>query len=115
MHVSSLASCPSVAETPPAGHAGAAPHLLGQILSRDAGREHEDYAGERHPARDAEATARGLGACRGKHWFDERLHVVGKAWRAHDQRLPQNHPVLKGALTQRAPSADNPVDSEAPH
>src|SRR4029450_4550217 len=45
------------AQPPPAGHAGAAAHLLRQHLPRDAALEHEEDAGQRGPGVDRGATA----------------------------------------------------------
>jgi len=46
-----------VAQPPPAGHAGAAAHLLRQHLPRDAALEHEEDAGQRGPGVDRRTTA----------------------------------------------------------
>jgi hypothetical protein len=76
-----------VAEPAPAGHAGAAAHLLGQALSADAGAQHEDDAFE-HPAvverrPAALRTRRPLG----EQGRDQRPQFVGDQRFSHPPKL----------------------------
>ena len=57
-------ACLPVAQAPPAGHAGAAAHFLGQHFPGDAGLQHEEDAGQTGAVRDAGSTTLGLRWCR---------------------------------------------------
>jgi hypothetical protein len=73
-----------VAQAPPAGHAAAAAHLLGQVRSGDAGLEHEQDARERRPIRPPRATRLLLVRPRRREpWFHHRPQLIGHQRRGH--------------------------------
>lgn len=87
-----------VAESTPAGHAGATAHLDRQILPRNAGLKDEDDPGQTGPIRDAGTAALGLGWVRWEERGDDRPEIVAHQGLAHPLGLPHHQQVLKGTL-----------------
>src|SRR5215218_7372280 len=75
-------------EAPPAGHARAASHLLGEHLPRDAALEHEQDAGERRPVVHAGPAALGLGRLLGQQRLDHFPQFVRNEFFSHTFTLP---------------------------
>ncbi len=90
-----------VAEPAPARHPGAAVHLVGEHLPRDAGAEYEEDAGERGPVRNAWTPTARLGRLGRNERFDDVPEVVGQQ-RLHEALRRRFRPeVLLGGLRGR--------------
>lgn len=106
-----------VAQSAPAGHARAAPHLLQQHLlwqhfPGDAAAEHEDDAGQAGSIRDAGPAALGLRPLRREKRFYDLPQLVGYKWFRHTHSYLQK-PVLLGAL--RTDARTNRDGTPRPH
>src|SRR5690606_5132811 len=89
-----------VTQAPPAGHAGSAPHLLGQVLPGDAGAEDEENTSKDLSVRDSGPPTLGLRGLGRQERFDDRPQLVGYKSFFHTDLYP-NEPVLLGTLSQR--------------
>src|SRR5690606_8610148 len=89
-----------VTQAPPAGHAGSAPHLLGQVLPGDAGAEDEENTSKDLSVRDSGPPTLGLRGLGRQERFDDRPQLVGYKSFFHTDLYP-NEPVLLGTLSCR--------------
>ncbi len=74
-------------EAPPAGHAAAAAHLLGEYLPGNSRLEHEQNARKSGAIVHARAPTLGFRRMLRQEWFDYAPKFVGYEWFWHGRRI----------------------------